>query len=167
MRAAGTTSGRQGDPAWRVRPPRCDRVRPARTRSWRAAFGRYQKKLACQSDGRQTAGMEKFSLDAVAREQARRAAAAASGRSAETVYGGHEHALRQTVLALTAGSSLDDHENPGEATIQVLHGRVRLTAGEVTWEGRSGDLLVVPDARHALKAIEDSAVLLTVSKRIH
>jgi len=111
--------------------------------------------------------MEKFSLDAVAREQARRAAAAASGRSAETVYGGHEHALRQTVLALTAGSSLDDHENPGEATIQVLHGRVRLTAGEVTWEGRSGDLLVVPDARHALKAIEDSAVLLTVSKRIH
>ena len=111
--------------------------------------------------------MEKFSLDAVAREQARRAAAGASGRSAETVYGGHEHALRQTVLALTAGSSLDDHENPGEATIQVLHGRVRLTAGEVTWEGRSGDLLVVPDARHALKAIEDSAVLLTVSKRIH
>ena len=111
--------------------------------------------------------MEKFSLDAVAREQARRAAAAASGRSAETVYGGHEHTLRQTVLALTAGSSLDDHESPGEATIQVLHGRVRLTAGEVTWEGRSGDLLVVPDARHALKAIEDSAVLLTVSKRIH
>ncbi len=113
--------------------------------------------------------MEKFSLDAVAREQARRAAAA-SGRSAETVYGGHghghEHALRQTVLALTAGSSLAEHENPGEATIQVLHGRVRLTAGEVTWEGRSGDLLVVPDTRHALKAIEGSAVLLTVSKRI-
>jgi len=110
--------------------------------------------------------MEKFSLDAVAREQARRAAVAASGRSAETVYGGHEHALRQTVLALTAGSSHDVHENPGEATIQVLHGRVRLTAGEVTWEGRSGDLLVAPDTRHALKAIDDSAVLLVVSKRI-
>ena len=84
--------------------------------------------------------MEKFSLDAIAREQIRRAAAAPSGRSAETVYGGHEHALRQTVLALTAGSSLDDHENPGEATVQVLRGRVRLTAGQVTWEGRSGDL---------------------------
>ena len=69
------------------------------------------------------------------------------------------------MLALTAGSSLAEHENPGEATIQVLHGRVRLTAGEVTWEGRSGDLLVVPDTRHALKAIEGSAVLLTVSKR--
>jgi quercetin dioxygenase-like cupin family protein len=94
--------------------------------------------------------MEKLSLDAVAREQAKRAAAAASGRSAETVYGGHEHALRQTVLALTAGSALDEHQSPGEATVQVLSGRVRLTAGRDVWEGRTGDLLVVPDIRHAL-----------------
>jgi hypothetical protein len=43
--------------------------------------------------------MEKISLNAIAREQATRAAAAASGRSAQTVYGGYEHALRQTVLA--------------------------------------------------------------------
>jgi quercetin dioxygenase-like cupin family protein len=108
--------------------------------------------------------MEKFSLEAIAREQAKRAAAASSGRSAETVYGGHEHALRQTVLALTAGSSLDEHESPGEATVQVLRGRVRLTAGKVAWEGRAGDLLVVPEVRHTLQAVEDSAVLLTVSK---
>jgi quercetin dioxygenase-like cupin family protein len=108
--------------------------------------------------------MEKFSLDAIAREQAKRAAAASSGRSAETVYGGHEHALRQTVLALTAGSALDEHESPGEATVQVLHGRVRLTAGDVAWEGRRGDLLVVPTVRHALQAVEDSTILLTVSK---
>lgn len=108
--------------------------------------------------------MEKFSLDAIAREQAKRAAAASSGRSAETVYGGHEHALRQTVLALTAGSSLTEHESPGEATVQVLRGRVQLTAGPVTWDGRTGDLLVVPQARHALQAVEDAVVLLTVSK---
>jgi len=108
--------------------------------------------------------MQKFSLDAIAREQGKRAGAASSGRSAETVFGGHEHALRQTVLALTAGSALDEHENPGESTIQVLRGRVRLTAGQVAWEGRAGDLLVVPDARHALAALEDSAILLTVSK---
>ncbi len=108
--------------------------------------------------------MQKFSLDAIAREQAKRAAAASSGRSAKTVYGGHEHALRQTVIALTAGSSLDEHESPGEATVQVLRGRVRLTAGKVVWEGRTGDLLVVPDARHALRADEDAVLLLTVSK---
>ena len=105
--------------------------------------------------------MEKFSLDAIVRTQAKLAAAAASGRSAETVYGGHEHSLRQTVIAMTAGSSLDEHESPGEATLQVLHGRVRLVAGDVEWEGRSGDLLIVPDASHSLAALEDSAVLLT------
>ncbi len=31
-------------------------------------------------------------------------------------------------------------------------------------DGRTGDLLIVPDSRHALAAIEDSAILLTVSK---
>jgi quercetin dioxygenase-like cupin family protein len=110
--------------------------------------------------------MEKFSLDAIGREQAAKAAVASSGRSAQTVYGGHEHVLRQTVLALTAGSSQDEHENPGEATVQVLRGRIRLTAGKTVWEGRSGDLLIVPDTRHALKAVEDSVILLTVSKTV-
>jgi quercetin dioxygenase-like cupin family protein len=39
-----------------------------------------------------------------------------------------------------------------------------LSAGEQSWDGRSGDLLVVPDARHSLEALEASAVLLTVAK---
>jgi quercetin dioxygenase-like cupin family protein len=108
--------------------------------------------------------MEKFSLQAIAREQSARAAGSPSGRSSVTVYGGHEHALRQTVIALKAGCALDEHESPGEATVHVLHGRVRLTAGTLAWEGRSGDLIVVPDSRHGLEAIEDAAVLLTVSK---
>jgi quercetin dioxygenase-like cupin family protein len=111
--------------------------------------------------------MEKFSLDSIVREHAKRAAAAPAGRSAEPVYGGHEHALRQTVLAMMAGTSLAEHENPGEATVQVLRGRIRLTAGDTSWEGRTGDLLVVPTARHALQAVEDSAILLTVSKAVH
>ncbi|GAA4678893.1 cupin domain-containing protein [Pseudonocardia yuanmonensis] len=106
----------------------------------------------------------KLSLDAVAREQLQRAGAGPSGRSARTVYGGHEHLLRQTVIALVTGTELAEHENPGEATVHVLHGRVRLRAGDTSWEGRRGDLIVVPDARHTLEALEDSSVLLTVAK---
>ena len=108
--------------------------------------------------------MNKLSLDAVGREQLTRARGADAGRSATTVYGGHEHVLRQTVIAMVAGTGLDEHESPGEATLHVLSGRVRLTAGEVSWEGRSGDLLVIPPERHAVAALEDATVLLTVAK---
>jgi quercetin dioxygenase-like cupin family protein len=109
--------------------------------------------------------MEKSSLTALARQQLKAALTAPSGRSAQTVYGGHEHVLRQTVIALAAGRTLAEHDSPGEATVHVLRGRVRLTTGDVAWEGSPGDLIVVPAARHALEAIEDSAVLLTVAKR--
>jgi quercetin dioxygenase-like cupin family protein len=108
--------------------------------------------------------MNKLSLDAQVREHLKLAAAGSAGRSAHTVYGGHEHVLRQTVIALTAGAALAEHDNPGEATVLVLRGRVRLVSGGTSWEGREGDLLVVPAATHALEALEDSAVLLTVAK---
>ncbi len=89
---------------------------------------------------------------------------ASSGRSAHTVYGGHTRTLRQTLIALTAGQQLDEHENPGEATLQVLHGRVRLITGDIVHEGAAGDLLIIPDSRHRLEALEDAAFLLTVAK---
>ncbi|KHL03267.1 MULTISPECIES: cupin domain-containing protein [Sinomonas] len=108
--------------------------------------------------------MLKFSLDALAREHLDRAATSSAGRSATTVHGGHEQALRQTLVALRAGTSLTEHDSPGEATLIVLRGRVRLNANEDAWEGRTGDFLAIPPARHSLDAIEDSVVLLTVVK---
>jgi quercetin dioxygenase-like cupin family protein len=109
--------------------------------------------------------MQKLSLDALAREQLEAARRATAGRAAHTAVGGHEHVMRQTVIALLRGHSLSEHVNPGEATVHVLRGRVRLTAGEASWDGRQGDLLIVPPSPHRLEALEDSAVLLTVAKR--
>ena len=108
--------------------------------------------------------MQKSSLTALVRQQLDLASRASSGRSAQTVYGGHERVLRQTMIALNAGQRMEEHENPGEATVHVLHGRVRLESGTTAWEGSPGDLLIVPQARHDLEALETSVILLTVAK---
>ena len=108
--------------------------------------------------------MQRFSVEALGHELLKRVAAAGGGHTADTVVGGREHVLRQTVIAMVKGATLAEHESPGEATVYVLSGRVRLSAGEVSWEGRTGDLLIVPEKRHSLEALEDSAVMLTVAK---
>jgi quercetin dioxygenase-like cupin family protein len=109
--------------------------------------------------------MQKVSLDALAREQLEAARRGTAGRAAHTAFGGHEHVMRQTVIALLRGRTLSEHVNPGEASVYVLRGRVRLAAGDASWEGRQGDLIVVPQSPHSLEALEDSAVLLTVAKK--
>ncbi|MBO0853961.1 MAG: cupin domain-containing protein [Nocardia sp.] len=108
--------------------------------------------------------MDKKSLTAVARQQLKLAGAASSGRSSQTVHGGHAHSLRQTVIALTAGQSLAEHETHSEATLQVLTGTLVLISGTNEWKGSPGDLLVIPETRHSVKAIDDAAFLLTVAK---
>ena len=110
--------------------------------------------------------MTKVSLTALAREHLETARAASSGRSSHTIYGGHEHSLRQTLIALKAGSDLADHESPGEATLHVLQGRVRVTNEHAGWDGAPGDHIAIPSSRHGLQALEDSVVLLTVAKPV-
>ena len=106
--------------------------------------------------------MESISLIDMAEEKLAQARQAHSGRAAHTIHGGHDHELRQTVLALAAGHELAEHDSPGEATLQVLHGHVRLSTNANVWEGKSGDYVAIPPERHALAAIQDSVVLLTV-----
>jgi quercetin dioxygenase-like cupin family protein len=109
--------------------------------------------------------MRKVSLVALGREHLERARHANSGRSAESLFGGHEHVMRQTVVAMTAETVLAEHANPGEATVQVLQGRVVLRSGNDVWEAREGDLLVVPPARHDLRAVVDAVIVLTTVVR--
>lgn len=120
----------------------------------------------CQARGaaRILALMQRISLTALATQLLERAATHGGHPAGDTVVGGHERVLRQTVIGLIDGAELGEHSNPGEATVYVLRGRVRLCCGEESWQGRTGDLLKIPDARHSLQAEEDSAILLTVAK---
>ncbi len=109
-----------------------------------------------------------ISLAALVDRHIEKARSVSSGRSSDTVYGGAEHSLRQTVFALTAGTKLHDHESPGEATLQVLSGHVVVTGGpQGDVDGHMGDLMVIPPVRHGLTAVSDSVVLLTVVKMPH
>lgn len=108
--------------------------------------------------------MQKISLIALARHELEHAANASSGRSAKTIFGGHNNQLRQTLIAFRAGQSMAEHESPGEATLQVMSGRVILRVGEDSWNGSAGDWMPIPREVHSLDAVEDSVVLLTVVK---
>ncbi|OBI44356.1 LuxR family transcriptional regulator [Mycobacterium kyorinense] len=110
--------------------------------------------------------MDSVSLTSLAAEQLAKAREAHSGRAAHTIHGGHALELRQTVLALLSGQELAEHDSPGEATLQVLQGHVRLTAGDEAWEGKTGDHVTIPPRRHALESLEDSVIILTVVKNI-
>ena len=124
--------------------------------------GRLLAKAICLLKGRGI--VQKISLTALARTELASAQTASSGRSSKTIYGGHERLLRQTLIALRAGETLAEHNNPGEATLHVLHGRIILRAGADSWSGWTGDLITVPVLPHSVEAVEDSTLLLTVVK---
>lgn len=88
-----------------------------------------------------------------------------AGRAAKGLRTGQDVTLRHTMLALTAGSSLSEHENPGEATLLVYRGRVVLDAGDDQWELGEFDYLEIPPRRHGVRAVSDSVVLLTTVPR--
>ncbi|GAA0676009.1 hypothetical protein GCM10010193_31330 [Kitasatospora atroaurantiaca] len=98
-------------------------------------------------------------LVALADEHAAKAAASPHGRSAHLLV--HDGVLRQTIIALTAGSALDEHNAPTAASLQVLRGRVSLTIAGRRQELVAGQLHPIPQERHGLLAHEDSVVLLT------
>ena len=88
---------------------------------------------------------------------------APAGRAGATLTPGAGVPLTQTLLALTAGQSLADHESPAAATLQVLIGDVRLTGGDEAVELGAGDHVAIPPQRHGLLARADAVVLLTVA----
>lgn len=88
-----------------------------------------------------------------------------SGRATHVFRAVPGGSLSQVMLALKDGKELSEHENPGEALLHVLKGTVRLTAGEEHLDLNANEHVVVPQQRHAVLALEDSAVLLTVVRK--
>lgn len=86
------------------------------------------------------------------------AAANDKGRSAGILV--HDGPLRQTLMALTAGQILAEHNSPPAASMYVLRGRVRVT-GQDQSEVGAGEIVALTHVRHGVEALEDSVFLLT------
>lgn len=108
--------------------------------------------------------MEPISLDELITDLFARAQEGSAGRAAHNLLAGREHPLSQTVIAIIAGHGLAEHDSPGEATLQLLRGRVRFTAGAASCELGAGDFLPIPRERHSVDALEDAVLLLSVVK---
>lgn len=89
-----------------------------------------------------------------------RALGSTNGRSAELVA--HDGVLRQSVVALRSGTRLQEHNSPPAATLQVLHGSLRVEMGKKE-QGtfQKNELWVLTHERHSVLALEDCAFLLT------
>ncbi|MFF9865217.1 cupin [Streptomyces sp. NPDC093595] len=100
-----------------------------------------------------------YDLNDIAEEHLKAAHADEHGRSANLIL--RDPPLRQTVIALTAGTALDEHTPPPASSIQVLRGVVKVTGPSGDKELTMGSLYLMPHERHGLKAVTDAAVLLT------
>ena len=103
-------------------------------------------------------------LSALGRELLTEAAASPSGRASRKLTGTAGQPLHQLLLALQDGRELSEHANPGQATLQVLQGKVVLRATEEVTIG-SAQLATIPDETHSVLALEPSVVLLTLVHR--
>ena len=87
-----------------------------------------------------------------------RAKESAHGRHAEILV--REGPLRQSLLALTEGTELEEHNSPPAASLYLLRGAVRVT-GEGDTDIAAGELHTLTHHRHAVTALADSVFLLT------
>lgn len=85
-----------------------------------------------------------------------------SGRRSETLL--KTPSLRVVLITMRAGAELHEHVAPGPITLQPLRGRFALILEDDEREITVGTLTALPGkTRHAVRAIEDGAFLLTIA----
>jgi len=74
--------------------------------------------------------------------------------------------LRLIFRSFSEGASLPTHKAPGPITVQVLDGHIEFTAGTRTTPIRKGEVLALESGvPHSVKALSNSAILITVAVR--
>lgn len=72
-------------------------------------------------------------------------------------------AVSLTLFAFDTGEEISSHESKGDAMVQILDGKARITVGEEVFLLTAGQTIVMPaGVPHALEAVEPFKMLLTV-----
>lgn len=103
-------------------------------------------------------------VDVGPEEEVLRALAASSdaGRAAKTLV--KEGPLRVTLVALSQGATLEEHQVRGPVTIHGLRGQLRLTTSQGDVDVKAGELIALDaGVAHSAMAVDDCAFLITVA----
>ncbi len=85
-----------------------------------------------------------------------------SGRAGRTLA--KSGRLRVVLVALASGTLVGTHQADSPMTLHILKGHLRFRTGEEPHELKQGELLFFgPGDAHDIRAIEESALLLTLS----
>ncbi|MCA1645539.1 MAG: cupin domain-containing protein [Chloroflexi bacterium] len=104
----------------------------------------------------------RFSLDRERREAATELAQASGGRTAKTLA--KSGSLRVTLVVAAAGTSIEPEAAAGEATIQVLDGRIEFEVDDQSQQFTAGELAVLSqNLRQPIRVLEESAFLVTIA----
>jgi quercetin dioxygenase-like cupin family protein len=71
---------------------------------------------------------------------------------------------RAVLIVLSPGQSLGEHQVKENAWVVVVDGKVRVTAGDESYDASRGALVrFAPDERHALSSVGGARVLLVLA----
>ena len=73
-------------------------------------------------------------------------------------------AARVVLFAFEAGQHLQEHSTSSQALVQVLRGRITLTAGDASVDGAAGTLLQLEaNVRHSISAKTRAVIVVTMT----
>ena len=76
----------------------------------------------------------------------------------------HSEDARAILIRLAPGQSLGDHEVKERAWVTVLDGVVRFDAGDESFDGRAGTLVMFdPEERHSVSSADGARILLLLA----
>jgi quercetin dioxygenase-like cupin family protein len=85
-----------------------------------------------------------------------------SGHNARTLF--KKHDFRIVLITMEAAARMKEHHADGTISVQVLKGKIRFNVAGKTHELGTGNLFTLAASiRHDVEAVEDSALLLTIS----